>query len=46
MCIDKTDDCNDEPYYNQQDYIVLLEGFENTTPKIPTTTIRHRVKPS
>ena len=46
MCINKTDDCNDEPYYNQQDYIVWLEGFfENQTPKIPATTIKHIVKP-
>ena len=45
MCRDKTDDCNDEPYYNQQHYIVLLESFENQIPQTAATTIRHRFKP-
>jgi len=45
MCIDKTDDCNDEPYYNQQEYIILLESFENQPSNPTTNTLRHRFKP-
>ena len=46
LCKDKTDDCNDEPYYNQQHYIALLESIENQTPQRAETTIRHRFKPN
>jgi TPR repeat protein len=45
LCKDKTDDCNDEPYYNQQHYIVLLEGHEAQTLHTTENTIRHRFKP-
>ena len=45
LCKDKTDDCNDEPYYNQQQYIILLESLEDQTPPTAANTIRHRFKP-
>jgi TPR repeat protein len=45
LCRDKIDDCNDEPYYNQQHYMLLLESFENQIPQTAEPTIRNRFKP-
>jgi len=45
LCKDKADNCNDEPYYNQQHYIDLLESLEDSTPQQTTSTLRHRFKP-
>ena len=45
LCNDKADNCNDEPYYNQQHYIDLLESLEDSTPQQTTSTLRHRFKP-
>ena len=46
-CIDNTDECNDPPYYIQQEYIELLQNlkdqFSDKNPSKPgINTIRHR----
>ena len=45
-CIDSTDECNDPPYYSQQEYIELLKNLKNQTQskndKVGINTIKHR----
>lgn len=46
-CIDNTDECNDLPYYSQQEYIELLQDLKDQFRKNPSdkpdiNTIRHR----
>ena len=45
FCMDKFDYCNDEPYYSQRDYIILLENFENQPSQPKPATMRQRFKP-